>query len=71
MCSTAFEPALPSIMADFGFSNGSLASFTVSVSTSGYVFGPLVIAPASELYRKVAVLYPGFVCVPRKASRMW
>jgi len=49
------------ITADFGTSSDSVASFTVSVYVVGYCFGPLVIAPASELYGRVAVLYPSFV----------
>lgn len=60
--STAFEPALPSIMADFGRhnSNDGLASFTVSIYSLGYCFGPLFVAPTSEIYGRVPVLFPGF-----------
>lgn len=48
-------------MADLGTSSDSLASFTVSIYSIGYCFGPLLIAPASELYGRVPVLYPSFI----------
>ena len=48
-------------MADFGSRSDSIASFTVSIYVIGYCFGPLLIAPASELYGRVVVLYPSFI----------
>lgn len=48
-------------MADFGTNSDSVASFTISVYVIGYCFGPLLISPASEVYGRVAVLYPGFI----------
>ncbi|KAK6614377.1 major facilitator superfamily transporter [Botrytis cinerea] len=60
-CTSAFEPALPSIMADFHSTNGSIASLTISIYTIGYCLGPLLIAPISELYGHVTVLYPGYI----------
>ncbi|KAK8073451.1 MFS multidrug transporter [Apiospora phragmitis] len=40
-------------MAEFGSRNALLADFVVSV----YVLGPLVLAPASELYGRAVVYY--------------
>ncbi|KAF7949915.1 uncharacterized protein EAE97_003424 [Botrytis byssoidea] len=60
-CTSAFEPALPSIMADFHSTNGSIASLTISIYTIGYCLGPLLIAPISELYGHVTVLHPGYI----------
>ena len=37
-------------MADFDSTNPELASFIVSVYLIGYCFGPMVIAPLSEMY---------------------
>lgn len=37
-------------MADFGLTNPELSSFVVSVYLLGYCFGPLLIAPVSEIY---------------------
>ncbi|TGO30351.1 hypothetical protein BPAE_0006g00910 [Botrytis paeoniae] len=48
-------------MADFHSTNGSIASLTISIYTIGYCLGPLLIAPMSELYGHVTVLYPGCI----------
>ncbi|KAM0164074.1 hypothetical protein ACHAPG_000825 [Botrytis cinerea] len=48
-------------MADFHSTNGSIASLTISIYTIGYCLGPLLIAPISELYGHVTVLYPGYI----------
>ncbi|KAM3075818.1 hypothetical protein ACMFMG_007945 [Clarireedia jacksonii] len=66
LCTSSFEPALPSVMADFhagdGSSrDGSLAALTISIYVIGYCLGPLVVAPLSELYGHVIVLYPAYL----------
>lgn len=61
ICSTAFEPALCYIMADFEVHSDFLASFKISIYVVGYCFGSLIIAPASELYGRIVVLYPSFI----------
>ena len=48
-------------MTDLKADSDSLGTFTISVYLIGYCFGPLVIAPASELYGRVAILYPSFI----------
>jgi MFS family permease len=48
--SSLFAPAVPQVMNDFHSTNLELASFVVSVYLLGYTFGPLLIAPLSELY---------------------
>ena len=55
------ESALLSIMPSFNDNSDSLASFTLSIYVIGYCFGPLLIAPASELYGRIMVLYPSFI----------
>jgi MFS family permease len=60
ICSTAYEPALPFIMDDFGSHSNSLSAFTISINL-GYWFSPLLVAPVCELYGRVVALYPGFV----------
>lgn len=42
-------------MATFHSSNETLETFVTSVYLLGYVFGPLVLAPLSELYGRVVV----------------
>ncbi|KAL1966058.1 hypothetical protein VTN77DRAFT_4806 [Rasamsonia byssochlamydoides] len=51
--SSMFAPGVPNVMEDFKSDNVYLASFVVSVYLLGYCFGPLVIAPLSELYGRM------------------
>lgn len=51
--SSFFAPGVPDVMADFGESSGTLASFVVSVYILGFALGPLIIAPLSELYGRL------------------
>jgi len=53
-----FAPGVPEAMAEFNSTNQELASFVVSVYILGYAFGPLLIAPLSELYGRLP-LYHG------------
>lgn len=50
LASSMFAPAVPELLAEFDAPQNLLASFVVSVFLLGYAFGPLVIAPLSELY---------------------
>jgi MFS family permease len=45
-----FAPGVPQVMKDFGTDNIDMASLVVSIYVLGYAFGPLIIAPLSELY---------------------
>lgn len=51
-----FAPGVPQVMSEFKSTNMELGSFVVSVYILGYAFGPLLIAPLSELYGRL-VLY--------------
>ncbi|KAB8228984.1 MFS transporter [Aspergillus alliaceus] len=57
MASTVTAPAVPLIMAQFQQSNAELESFVVSVYILGFAFGPLVVAPLSELYGRSLILH--------------
>lgn len=48
-------------MADLYFNSDALASLTVSIYTIGYCLGPLIVAPVSEIYGRVWVLFPAYV----------
>lgn len=62
LCTSAFEPALPTMMSEFHSNDSSgLASLTISIYVIGYCLGPLVVAPLAELYGHVTVLYPAYV----------
>jgi multidrug resistance protein len=55
--SSMLAPAVPQAMDEFNSTNVDLASFVVSVYVMGYVFGPLIIAPLSELYGRLWVYH--------------
>lgn len=46
-------------MSDFHSTNELLASFVVSIYLLGFAFGPLIIAPASEIVGRVPVYHAG------------
>ena len=52
-----FAPAIAQVMAEMRVTNPDLGSFVVSVYLLGYAFGPLVIAPLSELYGRLPVYH--------------
>jgi MFS family permease len=51
--SSIFAPGVEDAMTEFGSTNTALASFVVSIYLIGYAFGPLVIAPLSEIYGRM------------------
>ncbi|KAK9319970.1 major facilitator superfamily domain-containing protein [Lipomyces orientalis] len=51
--SSMFAPSMNQVMNEFHSTNENIASFVVSVYLLGYAFGPLVIAPFSELYGRL------------------
>lgn len=50
-----FAPGVPEVMADFHSTNLEIASCVVSVYLLGYCFGPLLIAPVSEMYGRMII----------------
>lgn len=52
-----FAPGVSQVMREFHSDNADLGSFVVSVYVLGYAFGPLVIAPMSELYGRLRVYH--------------
>jgi MFS family permease len=50
-----FAPGVPQVMEEFHSTNTELASFVVSVYLLGYTFGPLLVAPLSEMYGRVPI----------------
>ncbi|CAF9934272.1 hypothetical protein IMSHALPRED_009653 [Imshaugia aleurites] len=57
LASSMLAPAVPEVMTEFKSTNLELASFVVSVYILGYAFGPIIIAPVSELYGRVPVYH--------------
>ncbi|KAJ5558176.1 hypothetical protein N7535_008392 [Penicillium sp. DV-2018c] len=48
--SSMFAPGVPGLLRDFEVTNIELSAFVVSVYLLGYCFGPLLLAPLSEIY---------------------
>ncbi|KAL8710258.1 MAG: hypothetical protein Q9225_007326 [Loekoesia sp. 1 TL-2023] len=57
LASSMFAPGVPEVMTEFKSNNVELASFVVSVYILGYAFGPMVIAPMSELYGRLPMYH--------------
>ncbi|KAE9987066.1 hypothetical protein EG328_003848 [Venturia inaequalis] len=57
LASVLFTPAIPEVMKDFKSTNSTLASFVVSVYILGYAFGPMLLAPLSEMYGRTIVYH--------------
>lgn len=50
-----FAPGIPRVMAEFNSTSNVTATFVVSIFVLGFAFGPLILAPLSELYGRVIV----------------
>jgi multidrug resistance protein len=55
--SSMFAPGVPEVMEEFQSTNLEMASFVVSVYLLGYTFGPLLIAPMSEMYGRLPIYH--------------
>lgn len=53
LASSIFAPSIDQVMREFHSTNQQVASFIVSVYLLGYCFGPLVVAPLSEMYGRL------------------
>lgn len=57
LASSMFAPGVPELMREFNTSSSVLATLVVSIYVLGFAFGPLVIAPLSELYGRLWVYH--------------
>lgn len=57
LASSMFAPGVPGLMNDFHSDSLELAAFVVSVYVLGFVFGPLLVAPMSEIYGRTVVYH--------------
>lgn len=57
LASSMFTPGIPKVLEEFHSHNLELSSFVVSVYVLGYAFGPLVIAPLSEMYGRLVIYH--------------
>lgn len=57
LASSMFAPGVPQVLRDFNTESQTIATFVVSIYVLGFAFGPLVIAPMSELYGRLWVYH--------------
>ena len=55
--SSIVAPAALAYSKDFGITNSTIASLTVSIFLLGFAFGPLILAPLSEMYGRLVVMH--------------
>ena len=60
--SSMFAPGIDTMLEDFGSTNLTLGSFSVSVYICGFICGPLLFAPLSEFLGRAIVLHFTNVC---------
>ncbi|GFG22653.1 uncharacterized transporter C1529.01 [Aspergillus udagawae] len=56
LASSMFAPAASYVAVDLAVTNETLLSFSITIFLIGYTFGPLLIAPMSEIYGRRIVL---------------
>ncbi|KAJ5619040.1 major facilitator superfamily transporter [Penicillium lagena] len=56
LASSMFSPTVSYVGEDLGVENETLLSFSISIYLLGYSFGPLLLAPLSEIYGRRIVL---------------
>ncbi|KAH7140990.1 polyamine transporter 3 [Dactylonectria macrodidyma] len=62
--SSMFAPGIPAILDEFHERSDAMATFIMSVYFLGFAFGPLVVAPLSEIYgRRPLYLYGNIIFV--------
>jgi multidrug resistance protein len=54
-----FAPGIPRIMVEFQESSSVTATFLVSIYVLGFAFGPLLVAPLSEIYGRRPLYFWG------------
>ncbi|KAF2456728.1 membrane transporter [Lineolata rhizophorae] len=57
LASSMFAPGVPDVMQEFKNTNQQLATFVVSVYILGFAFGPLLVAPLSEMYGRMPLYH--------------
>ncbi|KAI0592767.1 major facilitator superfamily domain-containing protein [Biscogniauxia sp. FL1348] len=59
--SSMFAPGIPGIMVEFHETSAIKATFLVSIYILGFAFGPLIVAPLSEIYGRAPLYFWGNV----------
>ncbi|KAK1827332.1 major facilitator superfamily domain-containing protein [Podospora conica] len=59
--SSMFAPGIPKIMVEFKESSSIVATFMLSIYVLGFAFGPIIVAPLSEIYGRSPLYHAGNV----------
>lgn len=62
LASSMFAPGIPQVMKDFHSTNEQLEGFMLSIYVLGFAFGPLIIAPLSEMYGRLPLYHSCNFC---------
>ncbi|KAM0429799.1 hypothetical protein ACHAPT_006405 [Fusarium lateritium] len=57
LASSIFAPGIPELMRDFESTNSELGAFVMSVYVLGFAFGPMILAPLSEMWGRIPVYH--------------
>lgn len=57
LASSMFAPGVPDLMKEFNSTNTELGAFVVSVYVLGFAFGPMFLAPLSEIYGRLPIYH--------------
>ncbi|RYN67620.1 hypothetical protein AA0118_g1476 [Alternaria tenuissima] len=55
LAATMFAPGAPQLAKEFNITNSTVEAMTVSLYVLGFAFGPLLLAPLSELYGRLII----------------
>ncbi|KAM5446838.1 hypothetical protein McanCB49686_007870 [Microsporum canis] len=62
IAASIFAPGIPQVLRDFHSTNSELSAFMVSVYIVGFVIGPLVFSPTSEIYGRLPITHASNIC---------
>ncbi|EAT78096.1 hypothetical protein SNOG_14556 [Parastagonospora nodorum SN15] len=57
LASSMFAPGVPEVMREFNSTSDMLEGFMLSVYVLGFAFGPLIVAPLSEMYGRLPMYH--------------
>ncbi|XXG99865.1 hypothetical protein Hte_006206 [Hypoxylon texense] len=57
LAATMFAPGAAELIQEFGIASSTVGAFTVTIYLLGYMFGPMFLAPLSELYGRLIIYH--------------
>jgi MFS family permease len=59
LASSMFAPGVPGLMREFHNTSSELSAFVVSIYVLGFAYGPIFLAPLSEIYGRQPIYHVG------------